>query len=477
MGPTSTSITGAIPTGNIPAPAGSDAFRKAFQQELLARYPDHVRRLTWSREQILDHQRAGLRELLAYAIEHSPFHARRLRGVDPDQVDPQDLSALPVMSKAEMMASLDQVYTDPALRRAEVEAVLARTGREPVPILGRYVALVSGGSSGVRGVFTFDLAALVEFIATITRGLMARIMAGGGSPPGGLLLAMVGAPCAVHATGLAEPLTAGGGMPFYWKSASVTASIGELVARLNEMRPAMLFGYPTVLAQLASEQRAGRLRISPVGVLSTSEMCTPDLRIAIHDGFGAQVINTFASTEGLVGATVPDGDVHAFADDACIVELVDADNRPVAPGAPSAKVLLTNLYNKVQPLIRYELTDSLRQQPAATEHGHLRAIVDGRADDVFRYDRIQLHPHVIRSVLVRHPQITEHQVVQTADGIHASVVATEPGAAVDLPALTSHLTAALTEAGLPAPAVAADQIPQLSRDPGTGKLRRFIPLP
>jgi phenylacetate-coenzyme A ligase PaaK-like adenylate-forming protein len=476
MVPTSTSFT-ATSARNTPAAAASNTFLEAFQRDLLARLPDHVRRLTWRREQILDQQRAGLQELLGYAIEHSPYHARRLRGVDPDRVDPQDLSALPVMSKAEMMASLDQIYTDPALRRVEVEAVLARTGKEPVPILGRYVALTSGGSSGVRGVFTFDLPALVEFIATITRGLTARIMAGGGPPPGGLSLAMVGAPCAVHATGLAEPMTEGGRLPFYWRSAPVTTPISELVARLNELQPAMLFGYPTVLARLASERRSGRLQISPVGVLATSEMCTPDLRAAIHEGFGAPVINTFASTEGLVGATVPDGDVHAFADDACIVELVDADNRPVPSGVPAAKVLLTNLYNKVQPLIRYELTDSLRQEAASPDHGHLRATVEGRADDVLHYDQVQLHPHVIRSVLVRHPEITEHQVVQTAAGIHASVVAAEPGAGVDLPALTSHLTAALAEAGLPAPEVAADQVPQLSRHPGTGKLRRFIPLP
>lgn len=392
-------------------------------------------------------------------------------------MDPQDLTALPVMGKAEMMASLDEVFTDPALRRVEVEAVLALTGREPIPILGRYLALASGGSSGVRGVFVFDRTALVEFIATITRGLIARITAGGGPPPGGLSLAMVGAPCAIHATGLAAPMTAGGRMPFCWTSVPVTLPIGDLVARLNELRPAMLFGYPSVLARLASERRAGRLRISPVGVLTTGEMCTPDLRAAINDGFGVPMINTFASTEGLVGATVPDGDVHAFADDACIVELVDADNRPVADGAPATKVLLTNLSNRVQPLIRYELTDSLRRQPPGPEHGHVRAIVEGRADDVFRYGQIQIHPHVIRSVLVRHPQITEHQVVQTAAGIHASVVAAEPEAGVDLPALMNHLTAALTGAGLPAPEVAVDEVPQLSRDPGTGKLRRFIPLP
>ena len=50
-------------------------------------------------------------------------------------------------------------------------------------------------------------------------------------------------------------------------------------------------------------------------------------------------------------------------------------------GTPSAKVLLTNLYNHTRPLIRYELTDRLTRHPAGAGHGHLRATVDGRADD------------------------------------------------------------------------------------------------
>lgn len=52
-----------------------------------------------------------------------------------------------------------------------------------------------------------------------------------------------------------------------------------------------------------------------------------------------------------------------FNTDLCIVELVGADNRPVTPGAPSAKVLVTNLYNVTQPLIRYEPTDTFTASP------------------------------------------------------------------------------------------------------------------
>jgi phenylacetate-coenzyme A ligase PaaK-like adenylate-forming protein len=51
--------------------------------------------------------------------------------------------------------------------------------------------------------------------------------------------------------------------------------------------------------------------------------------------------------------------------DMCIVELVDDDHRPVPRGIPSTKVIVTNLYNVTQPLIRYELTDTFVRRPDA----------------------------------------------------------------------------------------------------------------
>ncbi len=40
-----------------------------------------------------------------------------------------------------------------------------------------------------------------------------------------------------------------------------------------------------------------------------------------------------------------------------VIEIVAEDGRPVPPGRPGANVLLTNLINYAQPLIRYALTD------------------------------------------------------------------------------------------------------------------------
>ncbi len=40
-------------------------------------------RLGWDAQQLAHHQRELLRTLLACALAHSPFHARRLAGIDP----------------------------------------------------------------------------------------------------------------------------------------------------------------------------------------------------------------------------------------------------------------------------------------------------------------------------------------------------------------------------------------------------------
>jgi phenylacetate-coenzyme A ligase PaaK-like adenylate-forming protein len=153
---------------------------------------------------------------------------------------------------------------------------------------------------------------------------------------------------------------------------------------------------------------------------------------------------------------------------------VDEDNQPVAIGEPSAKVLVTNLYNYVQPLIRYELNDTFVRQPDAPEHGHLRAIVRGRSDEVLTYGDIEVHPHVVRSVLVKTPEVVDYQVHQTPSGIDVEALAS---AEIDVTGLTARLAAALESAGLADAQVNLRIVNSLERHAQTGKLRRFIPLP
>jgi phenylacetate-coenzyme A ligase PaaK-like adenylate-forming protein len=290
--------------------------------------------------------------------------------------------------------------------------------------------------------------------------------------PDGIRIAMVAAPSAVHATGFATALTAGGGFPARFDLVPATLPIAQIVERLNTLQSPVLGGYASMLARLALEARAGRLRIGPVRVNSTSETLLPEMRSVISQTFGAPVLDSFACTEGLVGKAAPDDDVLTFNTDMCIVELVDAANRPVPPGVPSTKVLVTNLYNQIQPLIRYELNDVFVRD--AAHSAYLRARVHGRSDDVLRYGTVDVHPIAIRSVMVRSPDVIDYQVHQVPCGIEAFVVAAE---GLHVGELSAQLRQALAAAGLDGPHVAVKRVDRLERHPASGKLRRFVPLP
>jgi len=433
--------------------------------------PRHIERLGWDAGRLAAHQRDRLRALLARAIAGSTFHAGRLRGVDPDRFELADLARLPVMTKADMMENFDAATTDRRLTRDLVEQHLAGSVTDPSLLLGDYVVLVSGGSSGQRGLSVQTVDEYAEFAASVTRRAMAAtVAAAGGLPPEGLIIAMVGAGSPVHSSGLAAVTATR--PPVRLVPAPASLPIAEIVRRLNAAQPPNLLAYAAKLAELAAEQRDGRLRLNLRSVSSFAEAISMPERIAVTEAFGVPVIDLFASTEGLVGHSEPGGTVLTFAGDTCIAECTDDEGQPVPDGVASSKVLVTNLHNVTQPIIRYELTD--RFTPAGTsEAGALRASVEGRSDDLFRYPETSVHPFVIGAPLLRDPAVREFQVRQT--GLGADIAAVIDGE-FDPSAMVATVRRSLRQAGLARPQVGFRRVGALDRDAMTSKARRFIPL-
>jgi phenylacetate-coenzyme A ligase PaaK-like adenylate-forming protein len=452
-------------TTNASTPSsGFDDFRDRAQAALFASIPEHVDRLGWDAGRIAAWQRDRLRVLLRRATDASPFHARRLAGIAPETFEPDQLPELPVMTKAEMMDAFDDVATDRRVSRASAEAALAATTTTPQPIDGQFLVLASGGSSGLRGLFAFDTAAFAEFGATLMRSTMARLAAVGGPPPGGVRIAMVGAGSAIHATGAAPRVLAGS--PVEFVPVPVTQPLEDIVGALNELQSVGLYGYPSILVQLAHEQASGRLRIHPLSVTSMSETLRPHQRSRIREAFGVPIGNTYGSTEGLVGVSAPDDVALTFASDCCITELVDEDNRPVAPGQTASAVLVTNLFNLTQPLIRYRLDDRFVRRPNP-ENGHLRAEVEGRASELLRVGESTIHPLAVASPLTACAEVVDFHIQATGEAVHVAVVAPD---GADTTALESAIVDSLRATGVPDPRVVLEVVDALHRHPQTGKL-------
>jgi phenylacetate-coenzyme A ligase PaaK-like adenylate-forming protein len=442
--------------------------------ELMAAGPAAIDRMSWTADRLGELQQRRLRALLAHAAEHSPFHRERLGGIDPREVTLEALPSLPTMTKPEMLDHFDEVLTVTGLSRTAVDEHVAAAPTEMRYLGGRYVVMASGGSSGTRGVFVYDAPEFTEYVLSITRGTMATLELMGVTPESPLPGAIVAGGATVHGSAAVAALAGGVGGPVALTSVPATLALPAIVQRLNELAPLLLVAYPSILVQLAAERAAGRLQIAPLSVGATSEALGDRDRAAIETAFGMPVTNTFGCSEGLCGVAPPGESAIVFATDSCIVELVDHQHQPVAPGTVADKVLVTNLHNHTQPLIRYELTDRFVEVPGPHPDGRLRAVVDGRHDEPFCYDGgIVVHPLAVRSTMVKDPSVYEYQVRQRADGIDVDVVA---AGGFDAAALRDSLRVALTGAGLAEPAVEVRPVPGLPRDRATGKPRRFVGL-
>ncbi len=81
--------------------------RQRHVRAMAARLPGELDRMTWPLERLHALRDRRLRELVRVAKERSPWHARRLRGVDPETLRVDDLSAIPPMTRADLMAHWD----------------------------------------------------------------------------------------------------------------------------------------------------------------------------------------------------------------------------------------------------------------------------------------------------------------------------------------------------------------------------------
>jgi phenylacetate-coenzyme A ligase PaaK-like adenylate-forming protein len=420
-----------------------------------------LERERWPRERLEAYQRERLAGLIAYASERSPFWRKRL---------PQghaELAALPVLTKDELMASFDELVTD---RRLRLDALLEHLDEIDGDALyvGDHRVMTSSGSSGRKAVFVYDRAAWVYCAAMFLRrsawlGIRPRVprmrlaMVWGASPTH---MSRRGAACLDVGAHRLCPL-------------SVTQPLPELVARLDEFQPQHLNAYPSIAARLAEEQLAGRLHLRLEGLTTNSEPLTPALRDRLERAFGVRPYDFYATTEGLYGHDCPAGSMHLF-DDMCIVENVDGDGDPVPPGEVGARLLVTNLFNRTQPLIRFEVTDLVAVEPEPCPCGRslmrLRSL-EGRAEDVLRLGGVTVHPLEF-ALVTADPDVREFQVVQQGDGLCLRV-ALRAGADGAPERLRARVGARLEELGVPRPAVEVETVEALERS-AAGKLQMVV---
>jgi phenylacetate-CoA ligase len=420
-----------------------------------------TRRKKLSPERMLALQENRFRELLAFAVTNSPFYRKKYRGIDPRRCK---LEELPTLTKPEMMANFREVVTDRAIKLTDLERWLEDPANLGKYFRGRYVVCHTSGSQGQPAVIVQDKAAMeMVFACQMARGnalpkgfkeivkkLFTRTRIGivtlrpGFYPSGAAFEYM---PKAMNRFANVLRLSQTNGMP-------------HVVERLNEFQPNFVSAYASVLEMLAREETAGRLRLRASGrLLQITNMSEPlplSSRQTIQDVFGVRVVDNYAMAECMAlsnGCTQFNGS-HINIDQA-ILEVVDENNRAVTPGAAGSRVLVTNLYNRVQPLIRYEIGDVITISPKPCPCGSnlpLISAIQGRTKDKFwiRSDNCykEILPYVFMAPLLHCLDLAEHQVVQVERNVFLVRVAPLPGGEVDLERVERMLRQGLETEGL-----------------------------
>ena len=137
--------------------------------------------------------------------------------------------------------------------------------------------------------------------------------------------------------------------------------LSKTVAELNKWQPDVLISYASMAGVLAEEQLAHRLQIEPSVVYVASEVLTPQTKNLVKEAWGDEPYNQYAATEtaGIAAEHKSCRRMHFF-EDLVLAETVDDKYRPVPPGEYGCKLLITTLFSRTQPLVRYELNDSVR---------------------------------------------------------------------------------------------------------------------
>lgn len=457
---------------------GYERLRERHTSQMWAESREHIARTRWPAERIRAERDNGLRGILRAAIDGSPWFRNRFSGISPENFRFEDLSSLPVMTKTDLIENFDEIVTDRRVTTDVVDRHLAKLDHDDAYLFDAYHATVSGGTSGVRAPFVFDWDSWKTYHLAAFRYIYRLRQEATGSYTQPALTVTLTTPHAAH-------ITASLRQTFEQHDRSVGLNVhdplAENIARLNEIQPQALVTYPSVLQPLAQAARAGELRISPTAIIAVTEPLVPDLRATVQGTYPeSRLFNWYAASEGgfiAVGCGAVPG-MH-ISEDLVIVEPVTADGAPVAPGVRSDKIYVTNLANRLMPIIRYELDDQVTLLPDAgpcpcgSYHQRV-ADVDGRHRETFRYPGdIAVHQLRLYSPLILDPAVAEFQIHQTPSGIAVKLRGRNP----DLLEITRKLEAELIDSGLPRPVVTVEAVERIERLAVSGKLRRFIPLP
>lgn len=139
----------------------------------------------------------------------------------------------------------------------------------------------------------------------------------------------------------------------------------------------VLFAKYLIKKGITAKQFCPSLRV----VITTSEVCDQTDKEILEKGFGVTVVNEYGASELDLIAMEDEKGNWILNNETLLIEIIDDEGNEVPPGV-EGRVIVTSLYNKAMPFIRYELGDiAVKSANKAGNYTVLEKVI-GRTNDI-----------------------------------------------------------------------------------------------
>ena len=295
----------------------------------------------WPAETLLQYQLRQLEFLLAHAVRTVPHYRRRLtvmKGVSRGGLTPDVWAKIPILKRSEIQEVGDGLIS-----------------RRPPKEHGRLRDITTSGSTGrpirVKG---------TDVTGLFFRALNLRYHLWHGRDFSGKV-------ACIRNLNQRQAQAAKNGKPTTWVPGyrsgpmyyfSINRPISEQMDWLVGQDADYLLTFPSNLMALLRHSADSGIKPAKLSQVATmSEVLDPAVRVACANVWNASVTDAYSSQEtGMIALQCPDFDHYHVQAENVLVEILEEDGKPCAPGKVG-RLVVTDLHNFATPLIRYEIGD------------------------------------------------------------------------------------------------------------------------
>lgn len=347
-----------------------------------------------NRQRLQQFQQRSWQRFVQKTLPRSPFYRFFFEKRLP-------LENYPLQNKESFMRHFSAINTlGISLEDAQATALEAESNRDFRPTLNGVTVGLSTGTSGKRGIFLVSDSERAQWTAMV----MSRVLKVNFRERQKVAF-FLRANSNLYSSVQSKVLE--------FQYFDIFQPITKLIADLQSFQPDIIAAQPSVMAELAMAQQNRSLAVKPKQLISFAEVLWPDDRVFFETIFQAPLREVYQCTEGFLGVSCEHGTIH-LNEDLFILEKRYLSQERFVP-------IITDFTRTSQPIIRYELTDVLKERKTPCPCGSIFLgieQIEGREDDVLVFSTEKGNEKIFADLICRRiaqqtNQFRQYRITQT----------------------------------------------------------------